>query len=38
LALALSKIFRLVDGEEVGRKDEIISTNEMETLNVAALW
>jgi hypothetical protein len=38
LVWALSKIFRLVDGEEVGRKDERISTNEMETLNVAALW
>jgi hypothetical protein len=38
LALALSKIFRLVDGEEVGRKDEQISMNEMENLNVAASW
>jgi hypothetical protein len=38
LALALSKIFRLVNGEEVGRKDERISMNKMETLNVAALW
>jgi hypothetical protein len=38
LALALSKIFQLVDREEVGRKDERISTNEMENLNVAASW